>query len=57
VIDFLQEYDGLITVYCTDWTYSNVSVTLADEAGMVFKSQNGKLTALPWLRVKNVEVL
>lgn len=57
MIDFLQDHTGLVTIYCSDWTYSNVSVTSADEAGVVFKGANGKLLAVPWLRVKNVDVL
>ncbi len=57
MIDFLCDYDGLVTIFCQDWTYSNVSVTTADEAGLVVQAPNGKLTAVPWTRVKNVEVL
>ena len=57
MIDFLQDHEGLVTLFCADWTYSNVSVTTADEAGVVFQGSNGKLLAVPWIQVKNVEVL
>ena len=57
MIDFLQDHTGLVTIYCQDWTYNNVSVTSADEAGLVFTDPGGKQAAVPWTRVKNVEVL
>jgi hypothetical protein len=57
MIDFLCDYDGLVTIFAADWTYSNVSVTTADEAGVVFTGAKGKLLAVPWVQVKNVEVL
>ena len=58
MIDFLQDHTGLVTIYCQDWTYNNVSVTSADEAGVIFTElRSGKQLAVPWTRVKNVEVM